>query len=74
MSASCSVEQAIWMTRITEELNFIPSSPKMIYCDNKSTISVTKNPVFYGRTKHIELLYHFIRDQVISGTIEVKFC
>ena len=46
----------------------------MIYCDNKSTISMTKNLVFHGTTKHIELHYHFIRDQVISSTIKVKFC
>ena len=35
---------------------------------------MAKNPVFYRRTKHIELRYHFIRDQVISSTIEVEFC
>ena len=46
----------------------------MIFCHNKSTILTTKNPVFHGRTNHIELHYYFIRDQVISGTIEVKFC
>ena len=57
-----------------EEFNFIPSSPIVIYYDKKSTISMTTNPVFHGRTKHIELRYHFIRDQVISGSIGVKFC
>ena len=35
---------------------------------------MAKNPMFQGRTKHIELRYHLIRDKVISGTIEVKFC
>ena len=35
---------------------------------------MTKNQVFDGRTKEIELRYHFIEDQVILGTIEVKFC
>ena len=66
ISALCVAQQAIWMTKIMEELNFIPSSPTLIFCDNKSTISMSKNPMFHGRTKHIELRYHFIRDQVIS--------
>ena len=35
---------------------------------------MTKKPVFHGITKHIELCYHFTRDPVILGTIEVKFC
>ena len=74
ISASCATKQDIWMRRIMEELNFIPSSPTMIYCDNKSSLSMTKNLVFQGRTKHIELCYHFIRDLVISCTIEVKVC
>ena len=45
----------------------------MIYCDSNSTISMIENLVSDGITKHIELCYHFIRDQVISCCIEVKF-
>ena len=32
--------------------------------DNKTTISLTKNPVFHGRSKHILAKYHFIRECV----------
>ena len=46
----------------------------MTYSSNRSTILMTKNLMFHGRTKHIELSHHFIRDQVISGSLEVKFC
>ena len=73
MSASCAAQQGVLMKRIMTEKNFIPSSLTVIFCDNKQPISMTKNPVFHGRTKLRELRYQFIRDQVISGTIEVKF-
>ncbi|GKB51085.1 ribonuclease H-like domain-containing protein [Tanacetum coccineum] len=33
-----------------------------IFIDNESTICIVKNPVFYSRTKHIEIRHHFIRD------------
>ncbi|XP_070021374.1 secreted RxLR effector protein 161-like [Nicotiana sylvestris] len=33
-----------------------------IFCDNTSSISMTKNPVHHKRTKHIDVRYHFIRD------------
>ena len=33
ISASCVAQQALWMKRIMEELNGIPSSPTLIYCD-----------------------------------------
>ncbi|CAM8923104.1 unnamed protein product [Rhodiola kirilowii] len=35
-----------------------------IYCDNMSTISISKNPVQHSRTKHIDIRHHFIRELV----------
>ena len=46
----------------------------MILEDNQSAISMSKNPQFHGRTKHIEIKYHFIREQVKKGSIELKYC
>ena len=47
--------------------------PIVIYEDNQSAISMAKNPQFHGRTKHIEIKYHFIRDQVKKAVIELKY-
>ena len=58
--------------KIMEELNDIPSNPTVIQCDNKSTILITKNPMFHETVKHIELWYHLLRDRVISGVVKVK--
>nr|GFC50298.1 ribonuclease H [Tanacetum cinerariifolium] len=40
-----------------------------IYCDSKSAI----NPVQHSRTKHIAIRYHFIKEHVEKGTIELYF-
>ncbi|XP_044510183.1 uncharacterized protein LOC123228802 [Mangifera indica] len=40
----------------------------------QATISMTKNPMFHGRTKHIELHHHFIQDVVAEGLIVMKYC
>ena len=45
----------------------------MIHCDNLSSIQLVKNPVFHARTKHIEVHYHFIREHVLSGEIELQY-
>ena len=43
-----------------------------IRVDNKSAIALTKNPVFHGRSKHIHRRYHFIRECVENGQVEVE--
>lgn len=43
-----------------------------LYIDNKSAIDLAKNPVFHGRSKHIDIRYHLIRECVEKGEIIVK--
>ena len=49
------------------------SDPATIYCDNLSSIQLAKNPVFHARTKHIEVHYHFVRERVLSGEVELTY-
>nr|GEW35536.1 retrovirus-related Pol polyprotein from transposon TNT 1-94 [Tanacetum cinerariifolium] len=44
-----------------------------IYCDSKSTIAISCNLVQHSRTKHIAVRYHFIKEHVEKGTIELYF-
>ncbi|GKD66119.1 hypothetical protein Tco_1308227 [Tanacetum coccineum] len=44
-----------------------------IFCDNTSAISRSYNPVLYLRTNHIDIRYHFIRDHILKGDIELYF-
>ena len=41
---------------------------------NLCTISMTKNPQFHDRTKHIAIKYHFIPEQVNINTIHPEYC
>ncbi|GJT71176.1 retrovirus-related pol polyprotein from transposon TNT 1-94 [Tanacetum coccineum] len=70
LSACCA--QVLWMrTQLTDygfRFNKIP-----IYCDSKSAIAMPCNPVQHLRTKHIAIRYHFIKEHVEKGTIEVYF-
>ena len=42
-----------------------------IFCDNTSIIHMTKNANQHSKTKHIEIRYHFLRDQYEKGDIEI---
>nr|GFC41382.1 retrovirus-related Pol polyprotein from transposon TNT 1-94 [Tanacetum cinerariifolium] len=44
-----------------------------MYCDNKSVIALCCNNVQYSRSKHIDIRYHFIKEQVENGVIKLYF-
>ena len=51
----------------------LPSAVPTLWCDNLSAISLASNPVFHARTKHIAVDYHYVREQVVSKKLVVKF-
>ena len=44
-----------------------------IKCDNTSAINLSKNPIQYSRTKHIDIRHHFLRDHISNGDISLEF-
>lgn len=46
--------------------------PVVLFIDNKSAIDLARNPVLHGRSKHIDIQFHFIRECVERGEIIVK--
>ncbi|GJU05184.1 hypothetical protein Tco_1121614 [Tanacetum coccineum] len=70
LSASCA--QVMWMrTQLNDydyNYNKIP-----LYCDSQSAIVISCNPVQHSRTKHIHTRYHFIKERVENGIIELYF-
>uniref|UniRef100_A0A1X7STA9 Reverse transcriptase Ty1/copia-type domain-containing protein n=1 Tax=Amphimedon queenslandica TaxID=400682 RepID=A0A1X7STA9_AMPQE len=74
-TALCSAAQkACWMKQLLSDLRYGSSLPMVIYEDNQSAICMTKNQLFYGRTKHILIKYHFISELVADGIIKVVHC
>jgi len=72
MAAALAVVQALWLRSLMSEIT--PREPKKVtlFIDNNSAIALMKNPVFHGRSKHIDIKYHFIRECVERGQIAVK--
>nr|GEZ48717.1 hypothetical protein [Tanacetum cinerariifolium] len=44
-----------------------------MYCDSKAAITISCNPVQHSRTKHIDVRYHFIKEKVEKGIVELFF-
>ena len=44
----------------------------VVYSDNEGVVPLSKNPVHYNASKHIDVRYHFVQDCVISGKINLE--
>ena len=62
------------MRQLLTDLRNPPREPTRIFEDNQSAICLAKNPQFHGRAKHIGIKYHFIREQVEKGIVELQYC
>ncbi|KAL0282179.1 UNVERIFIED_CONTAM: Retrovirus-related Pol polyprotein from transposon RE2 [Sesamum angustifolium] len=74
IAAAATSNHAIWLRRILEDMGDKQEEPTTIYCNNKSAIAITKNPVQHSRTKHIDIKYHSLREATTRGEIELKYC
>nr|GEW33341.1 hypothetical protein [Tanacetum cinerariifolium] len=70
LSGCCA--QILWIrSQLTDygfQFNKIP-----LYCDNKSEIALCCNNVQHSRAKHIDVRYHFKKDQVENGIVKLYF-
>ncbi|XP_057834392.1 secreted RxLR effector protein 161 [Cryptomeria japonica] len=73
IAASIASREAVWLRKLLSELFGQPWESTVIHCDNQSCIKMYVNPVFHDRSKHVKTHYHFIRDMVQRGDIQLKY-
>ena len=74
MALASAAQEAVWMRQLTADLKCESTGPLVIFEDNQAAISMSKNPQFHGRAKHVDIKYHFIRENVKSGVVQLKYC
>ncbi|GKD59518.1 hypothetical protein Tco_1297027 [Tanacetum coccineum] len=72
VSLSTYCTQVLWLrTQLTDYGFHFDKIP--MYCDSKEAIAISCNPVQHSRTKHINVRYHFIKEHVEKGIVELFF-
>jgi hypothetical protein len=64
--------EVVWLQSVFRELGVQTSVP-ILWCDNLGATFLASNPAFHSRTKHIELDFHFVREKVAAGQVQVRF-
>ena len=73
VAPSLGAYQVVWMMNLLEELKLRERKPVSLWIDNKSAINLAKHSTLHGRSKHIDLRFHYIRDQVSKGNVIVEY-
>ena len=68
--AACEVA---WLRKLLADMGQSIHAAVVIHCDNISSIMLANNPVYHARTKHIEVHYHFVREKVLVGEIDLVY-
>ena len=73
MATSTTSCEAIWLRKLLVNLFRRNMEATRIMCDNQSCIKLSENPVFHDRLKHIDIRYHFFRDCVQQGAVQLSY-
>ena len=62
----------MWLKKLFKDLD-VEVKYFTLFGDNISSIHLATNPMFHARTKHIEIHYHFIREEVLAKEVNIKY-
>ena len=68
-AATCELP---WLRFLLNDIQVFVGPAKLLY-NNQVALHIITNPVYYERTKHIELDYHVVREKIQAGQIIIKF-
>ena len=74
VAASEAFRAVQWIRQLLEELGTLSTDePVVVRMDSTSAMALIRNPVSHQRTKHIDIKYHFVRNLVVEGKIEIEY-
>jgi hypothetical protein len=62
-----------WLKMLLKELEIVLHSSPQLWCDNLGAIALASNPIYHARTKHIEVDYHFIRENILHKDLIASY-
>jgi len=73
VSLACAVQEAKFLSQLLCDMCNSSSKPTMMNVDNQSAIALATNPVSHKRSKHIDIKYHFVRQEVLNGSVVLEY-
>jgi hypothetical protein len=74
VAATHAAKESIWLRRLIEPFFEPSSTPTTLHCDNQAAIHLATDDNYHARTKHIDIRFHFIRQTISDGHVDIKYC
>ncbi|GLI71167.1 hypothetical protein VaNZ11_016269 [Volvox africanus] len=73
MASGAATKEALWFRHLARDLKLrVPCVP--IQCDNQAALKMSSNLITTPRSKHIDVLYHFVREHAARGEVKFLYC
>ncbi|CAI7848342.1 unnamed protein product [Closterium sp. NIES-53] len=73
MALFYACQEGVWLRRLLQEMGIHIEGPTTIRSDSKSAIALAKNDNWHGRTKHMDIKYHWVREQLEKKAFTFEF-
>ena len=70
---AAAINEVKWLRGLLAELGLRSEKPSLIIGDNQGTIALSKNGVKSERTKHVDVKFHFVTEEVNKKTVELQW-
>jgi hypothetical protein len=71
-AAATSAREALWLRQLLPDFG-IECTPMKILCDSQGALRSLRNPQVTQRTKHIDVIHHFVRERCQQGEVDLQF-
>lgn len=68
-----AAQEVMWLKQLLSDMNYPITQPITLFCDNQGALALTKNPLYQSRSKHFDILWHWIREKVEDQTISPQY-
>jgi hypothetical protein len=74
MPAGWAVKELLWLRKLVATLFDMKVAPRIkLMCDNQGALALMCNSTSHQRTKHVDVVHHFLRERVSRGEVHVSF-
>lgn len=73
MALCAAIQEAMFLRQLLKDMGF-PQPRTVLYEDNQGCVALSKNAMTSSRSKHIDIKFHYVREMVSAGNVEVIFC